>query len=264
MEQEPLYQVFVDLRKAYDQLDHKRCLAIMTGHGVGPKFLCLQAKFWDQAQLVCCAGGSFEKPFEAFRGITQGGPLSSLMFNASVDTVIREWLWRLLSEEAPQGKFKEACREIAAFFVDNRLVGSRDPVWLQSALNVLVILFESIGLRMNPDKTKVMACIPGNIHVAHTKEAYHAQQKGPVNATAKRHQVECDICGASLAAESLQSHLEMQHNMYWSFVLNWELTGEREAVVYRATANATGTYFCPVPACVGIAGSKTVLRLHCL
>jgi len=33
MEQEPLYQVFVDLRKAYDYLDPKQCLAIMTGYG---------------------------------------------------------------------------------------------------------------------------------------------------------------------------------------------------------------------------------------
>jgi hypothetical protein len=40
-----------------------------------------------------------------------------------------------------------------AFFVDDRLVGSRDTIWLQSALDVLMILFESIGLRMNPDKT---------------------------------------------------------------------------------------------------------------
>jgi len=49
MEQEPLYQVFVDLRKAYDHLDRERCLAIMTGYGVGPKLLRLQTKFWEQA-----------------------------------------------------------------------------------------------------------------------------------------------------------------------------------------------------------------------
>ena len=50
------------------------------------------AKFWDQAEMVCRAGGSFGKPFHAFWGVTQGGPLSSLMFNVCVDAVIREWL----------------------------------------------------------------------------------------------------------------------------------------------------------------------------
>ncbi len=66
-----------------------------------------------------------------------------------------------MNEEAAHGRFAEACREIVAFFVNNGLVGSRDPVWLQSALDVLVTLFESIGLWTNLDKTKVMTCVPG-------------------------------------------------------------------------------------------------------
>ncbi len=88
MEQEPLYQVFVDLCKAYNNLNPAKCLGIMTGYGVGPKLLCLQEKFWDQAEMVCHAGGSFGKPFAAFWGVTQGGLLSSLMFNNCVDAVL--------------------------------------------------------------------------------------------------------------------------------------------------------------------------------
>ena len=67
-----------------------------------------------------------------------------------------------MNKEAAHGIFAEVSREIVAFFVDNGLVGLRDPVWLQGALNVLVKLFESIGLRTNPDKTKVMTCVPVN------------------------------------------------------------------------------------------------------
>ena len=193
MEQEPLFQVFVDVRKAHDHLNQLKCLEIMTGYGVGPKLLPLQAKFWDQAQMVCHAGGSFGKPFAIFWGITQGGPLSSFVFNVCVDAVIREWLCWTIKEEAIGGVFSEACREIIAFFVDDKLVRLRDHVWLQSAMDVLVTLFGGIGLRTNPDKTKVMACIPGNIQVAHNKEVYHTQQRGPVNPTVKCHQVECTI-----------------------------------------------------------------------
>jgi hypothetical protein len=75
---------------------------------------------------------------------------------------------------------------------------------------------------------------------------------------------ECNICGASLAAGSLTSHLETQHNTHWSFNLNIDLAIERVAVVYRATGDATGTYVSPVPACVGVAGSEAALRLHFL
>ncbi len=42
MEQEPLYQVFVNPRKAYDHLDQEQCLTIMTMYGIDPKLLRLQ------------------------------------------------------------------------------------------------------------------------------------------------------------------------------------------------------------------------------
>jgi hypothetical protein len=90
------------------------------------------------------------------------------------------------------------------------------------------------------------------------------QQYGPVNPTAKCYRVECEICGMSLAARSLCSHMETQHDTYQSFVVNRELTVERETAVYQATTDATGTIFCPVPACVGVVGSEAALRSHFL
>ncbi len=62
-------------------------------------------------------------PFAAFWGITQGGPLSSLMFSVCVDAVIREWHCRVIHKEAAGGVFSEAIREIFAFFGDDGLVG---------------------------------------------------------------------------------------------------------------------------------------------
>ena len=138
--------------------------------------------------MVCCTGGSFGKPVGASRGVTQGGPLSSLMFNVCVDAVIRKWFCRTIDKEATHGEFAVAYREIVAFFIDNRLVGLRDPTWLQHTLNILVTLFERIGLRTNSDKTKVITCVLGKIRVALTDKVYHAQQYGPAGPTAKCHQ----------------------------------------------------------------------------
>jgi hypothetical protein len=98
VEQEPLYQIYLDLRKAYDHLDQEGSLAIMTRCGVGPKLLRLQKTFWDKAQMVCRAGGSFGKHFGASLGIMRGSPLSSLMFNICVDAVIQEWFCRTIDE----------------------------------------------------------------------------------------------------------------------------------------------------------------------
>ena len=41
------------------------------------------------------------------------------------------------------------------------MVVSRDPEWLQGALNVLIILLQRYGLVTNVDKYKAMMCQPG-------------------------------------------------------------------------------------------------------
>ncbi len=49
-EQEAWYQIFLDLRKAYDAMDRGRCLEILAGYGVGPKLIRLLSHFWAEAK----------------------------------------------------------------------------------------------------------------------------------------------------------------------------------------------------------------------
>ena len=35
---EPMFQVFLDLQKAYDSLDRGRCMEILRGYGIGKKW----------------------------------------------------------------------------------------------------------------------------------------------------------------------------------------------------------------------------------
>jgi hypothetical protein len=134
-----------------------------------------------------------------------------------------------------------------AFFVDDGLVSARCSVWLQSSFDTLTQLFERIGLLANADKTKVMICVPGKIRVAPTETEYASQRAG--NTTTTKHRwVDCDVCGASLTAESLRSCLETQHDIFWLFVLNRDIAIARPAEVYYAIeAPDTGIYCCLVP-----------------
>jgi hypothetical protein len=153
----PLYEIYVDLKKAYDAINRGGMMKILKAYGVGPKLLRLQNSFWENAKLVCRAGGCYGSPFATKRGVTQGGPLSLLMFNVCVDAVVREWLHQVLGDDAAcRGIGDDVAEWLVAFYIDDGLVASRDPVWLQSFFDVLVGLFECIGLFLNALKTKVM------------------------------------------------------------------------------------------------------------
>ena len=57
----------------------------------------------------------------------------------------------------------EEIREfLAAFYADDGLVQSRDPVRLQALLDTLVSLFERVGLRTNVSKNKDDGVYPGS------------------------------------------------------------------------------------------------------
>ena len=100
LEQKPLFGIFIDLRKAYDAMDRERYLEILEANGVGTKLLRLLEHFWDEAEMVCRAGGCYGKPFKAHRGVTQGGPFSPRVFNVMVDAIVREWIRQVVGDDA--------------------------------------------------------------------------------------------------------------------------------------------------------------------
>ncbi len=126
-------------------------------------------------------------------------------------------------------------RSMYRFLCGRQVVTARCPEWLQSSFNTLITLFERIGLQMNAVKTKVIMCLPGNIQVAQTEEEYASQQMGLGTSTTKCRHVDCKVCGASLAAASLQSHLETHHDICWLFVLNRDFVDAGPPEVYHAT-----------------------------
>ena len=77
------------------------------------------------------------------------------MFNVCVDAVVREWLHLAIGNDAVhEGIGDDVAKWLVAFYIDKKLVTSRDPVWLQSSFDILVNLFECIGLHTNAAKIK--------------------------------------------------------------------------------------------------------------
>ncbi len=98
----------------------------MAGYGVGPNLLCLQEQFWNDAKMVCRARGNNGEPFRAYRGVMQGGPLSSLMCNVCVNCVIQEWLHQVMGDKVTREEVGDAvCDQCIVFVVDDGLVSAR-------------------------------------------------------------------------------------------------------------------------------------------
>ena len=186
--EEVLYVIFLDLTKAYNALDRSRCLEILEGYGVGPNARRLLKTYWRHLTMVVRAGGYCGTAFKGERGVTQGDPLSSTIFNVVVDAVVRHWVNGLMDEAAAKGETgREDQHQSAVFYAVNGMVISLDPAWLQGAFNVLVTIFDRVGILANVSNTVSMVCHPCRAGARNrTEEAYGRRLTGKGRSYAER------------------------------------------------------------------------------
>jgi hypothetical protein len=79
----------------------------------------------------------------------------------------------------------------AIFYVDDGYIASRDPDFLQRALDMLVDIFRRTGLETNTAKTQAMVCTLGKIRVQLSTDSYRLMREGRVGqaagSSAERH-----------------------------------------------------------------------------
>ncbi len=114
------------------------------------------------------------------------------------------------------------------------------------ALDILVSLFEQVGLQPNTTKTEAMICTPGKIRTRLSTLSYYQSYQGYITASDwLNRKVECDKCILEMTARRLPKHIECKHGVYCSEVVEEEyLTpppggGTR----YRASKQADGKSF---------------------
>jgi hypothetical protein len=139
-----LYQIFIDLEKAYDTLDRGRTIDILAGYGVGKRILWLLTNFWDSLLVVAQQGGYHSSAFTAGRGVTQGDILSPTIFNIVCDAIIRAWKVGVTDGHITSSDGGGATHEeiAAMLYADDGLLASNRPDILQGGTDYLVDLFE--------------------------------------------------------------------------------------------------------------------------
>ena len=104
---------------------------------------------------------------------------------------------------------------LAIFYVDDAYLASRDPDLLQKAMNIIVDLFERVGLETNKLKTQAMTCTPGKIRTQLTQASYFHMQDGAISVDEwELRMVTCHQCTKRVQARNLTHHLNDQHSIY--------------------------------------------------
>ena len=88
---ETIYQLSLDLRKAYDSIDRGRVLQFMKKYRVGKNIRRYMKSVWKSQLFVLRQGGFYSDLLEVNRECTQGDTNSSIILNLIIDAVLRIW-----------------------------------------------------------------------------------------------------------------------------------------------------------------------------
>ena len=106
-------------------------------------------------------GGNYSMAQRSFRGLTQGSPLSSTIFNKFVDIVVHNWVSMVVGYTGGQDRLgREEIHRDTFFYMLYGLVASTDPEWLQGAFETLIGLLYKVRLRINASKKVGILCCP--------------------------------------------------------------------------------------------------------
>ena len=96
-----------------------------------------------------------------------------------VDAIVREWMQQVMGPEAAaEGVGLEIRNLLECFYVDDRIIALRDPVFLQECIDKLATLFDRFDLVTNITKTQSMTFLPGNIRGFFLMETYKKRMDG--------------------------------------------------------------------------------------
>jgi len=82
------YLCFLDLKKAYDMVPHKRLLYKLRTAGLGEKMTNYIEEMYRTSNMVVRVGSECSEPFKYGRGVRQGCPTSPVIFNLYINDLL--------------------------------------------------------------------------------------------------------------------------------------------------------------------------------
>uniref|UniRef100_A0A4W2IQ67 Reverse transcriptase domain-containing protein n=1 Tax=Bos indicus x Bos taurus TaxID=30522 RepID=A0A4W2IQ67_BOBOX len=154
--QKNIYFCFINYAKAFDCVDHNKLWKILQEMGIPDYLTCLLRNLYAGQEATVRTGHGTRDWFQIEKGVCQGCILSPCLFN-----LYAEYIMRSAGLEEPQAGIKIAGRNINKLrYADDTTLMAESEEELKSLLMKVKEESEKVGLKLNIQKTKIMASGP--------------------------------------------------------------------------------------------------------
>uniref|UniRef100_A0A4W2FPK4 RNA-directed DNA polymerase n=1 Tax=Bos indicus x Bos taurus TaxID=30522 RepID=A0A4W2FPK4_BOBOX len=151
-----IYFCFIDYAKAFDCVDHNQLWKILKEMGISDRLTCLLRNLYAGQEATVRTGHGTIDWFQIGKGVCQGCILSPCLLN-----LYAEYIMRNAGLEEAQAGIKIAGRNINNLkYADDTTLMAESEEELKSLLMKVKVESEKVGLKLNIQKTKIMASGP--------------------------------------------------------------------------------------------------------
>ena len=154
--QKNIYFCFIEYTKAFDCVDHNKLLKILKEMGIPDHLTCLLRNLYAGQETTVRTGHETTDWFQIGKGVQQSCILSPCSFN-----LYAEYIMRNAGLDEAQAGIKIARRNINNFrYADDTILMAESEEELKCLLMKVKEESEKVGLKLNIQKTKIMASGP--------------------------------------------------------------------------------------------------------
>ena len=154
--QKNIYFCFIDYAKAFDCVDYNKLWKILKELGIPDHLTCLLRNLYAGQEVTVRTGHGTTDWFQIGKGVRKGCILSLCLFNFHA-----EYIMRNAGLEEAQAGIKIAGRHINSLrYADDTTLMAESEEELKSLLMKVKEVSEIVGLKLNIQKTKIMASGP--------------------------------------------------------------------------------------------------------
>ena len=154
--QKNIYFCFIGYAKAFDHVDHNKLWKILKEMGIPDHLTCLLRNLYAGQEATVRTGHGTTDCFQIGKGVRQDCILSPCLFNLYEDYIMRN-----VGLEEAQAGIKIAGRNINNLrYSDDTPLMAESEEELKSLLMKMKVESEKVGLKLNIQKTKIMASGP--------------------------------------------------------------------------------------------------------